>query len=173
MIAQAIVSKNSPDIFPSKTSIQSAFSGYSWFVFLLIIQASVIISMEFYHGTIKNILYRNHSRTSVIISKIITLALVSLIYFIIAILFAIMLWAIMFNDINLLENKNHELPLLSKMLLTALGTYVGAWLVLSITLLISYAMKSPGVSITVGIVFFCHFYFIGLTNKCYKQMGMA
>lgn len=66
MIAQAIVSKNSPDIFPSKTSIQSAFSGYSWFVFLLIIQASVIISMEFYHGTIKNILYRNHSRTSVI-----------------------------------------------------------------------------------------------------------
>ena len=40
------------------------------------------------------------------------------------------------------------------MLLTGLGTYVGTWLVLSVTLLISCAMKSPGVSIAVGIVFY-------------------
>ena len=40
------------------------------------------------------------------------------------------------------------------MLLTGLGTFIGTWLVLSITLLISCAMKSPGVSIAVGIVFY-------------------
>ncbi|MBJ6299602.1 ABC transporter permease subunit, partial [Staphylococcus aureus] len=75
-------------------------------------------------------------------------------YFILTVIIAIILWAIFFNDINLLESKGDELSSLSKMLLTGLGTYVGTWLVLSVTLLISCAMKSPGVSIAVGIVFY-------------------
>ena len=142
------------DIFSPQSSIESAFSGFSWFIFLLIIQASTIISMEFYHGTIKNLLYRKYTRTNIIISKIITLVIFSLLYFIISIIVGIILWSIFFNDINLLESKGDELSLLSKMLLTGLGTYVGTWLVLSVTLLISCAMKSPGVSIVVGIVFY-------------------
>lgn len=154
MVTQAIISKNYDDVFSPKTSIASVFNGFSWFIFLLIIQASTIISMEFYHGTIKNLLYRKYTRTSIIISKIITLVIFSLLYFIISIIIGIILWAIFFNDINLLESKGDELSLLSKMLLTGLGTYVGTWLVLSITLLISCAMKSPGVSIAIGIVFY-------------------
>ena len=123
MVVQAIISKNYDDIFSPQSSIESAFSGFSWFIFLLIIQASTII-------------------------------LFSLLYFIISIVVGIILWAIFFNDINLLESKGDALSLLSKMLLTGLGTYVGTWLVLSITLLISCAMKSPGVSIAVGIVLY-------------------
>ena len=154
MVVQAIISKNYDDVFSPQSSIESAFSGFSWFIFLLIIQASTIISMEFYHGTIKNLLYRKYTRTNIIISKIITLVIFSLLYFIISIVVGFILWAIFFNDINLIESKGDELSLLSKMLLTGLGTYVGTWLVLSVTLLISCAMKSPGVSIAVGIVFY-------------------
>ncbi len=154
MVVQAIISKNYDDVFSPQSSIESAFSGFSWFIFLLIIQASTIISMEFYHGTIKNLLYRKYTRTNIIISKIITLVIFSLLYFIISIVVGFILWAIFFNDINLLESKGDELSLLNKMLLTGLGTYVGTWLVLSVTLLISCAMKSPGVSIAVGIVFY-------------------
>lgn len=154
MIVQAIISKNYDDVFSPKSSIESAFSGFTWFIFLLIIQASTTISMEFYHGTIKNLLYRKYTRTSIIISKIITLVLFSLLYFIISIIVGIIIWAIFFNDINLLETNGKSLSILSKMLLTGLGTYVGTWLVLSVTLLISCAMKSPGVSIAVGIVFY-------------------
>ena len=154
MIVQAIISKNYDDVISPQASIESAFSGFSWFIFLLIIQASTIISMEFYHGTIKNLLYCKYTRTNIIISKIITLVIFSLLYFIISIVVGFILWAIFFNDINLLESKGDELSLLSKMLLTGLGTYVGTWLVLSVTLLISCAMKSPGVSIAVGIVFY-------------------
>ena len=154
MVVQAIISKNYDDVFSPQSSIESAFSGFSWFIFLLIIQASTIISMEFYHGTIKNLLYRKYTRTNIIISKIITLVIFSLLYFIISIIVGFILWAIFFNDINLIESKGNELSLLSKMLLTGLGTYVGTWLVLSVTLLISCAMKSPGVSIAVGIVFY-------------------
>ncbi|MCE5150122.1 MULTISPECIES: ABC transporter permease [Staphylococcus] len=154
MVAQAIFSKKFDDIILPQSSIKSAFSGFSWFIFLLIIQASTIISMEFYHGTIKNLLYRNYTRTSIVISKIIALLIYSLFYFVITIIGAIILWALFFNDINLLESKGNELNLLNQMLLTGVGTFVGTWLVLSITLLISCAMKSPGVSIAIGIVFY-------------------
>ena len=73
MVVQAIISKNYDDIF-LHNHLLNRFSGFSWFIFLLIIQAT-IISMEFYHGTIKNLLYRKYTRTSIIISKIITLIL--------------------------------------------------------------------------------------------------
>ena len=66
MIVQAIISKNYDDVISPQASIESAFSGFSWFIFLLIIQASTIISMEFYHGTIKNLLYRKYTRASII-----------------------------------------------------------------------------------------------------------
>ena len=153
MVVQAIISKNYDDIFLHNHLLNQHLVVFMVYL-LLIIQASTIISMEFYHGTIKNLLYRKYTRTSIIISKIITLILFSLLYFIISIVVGIILWAIFFNDINLLESKGDALSLLSKMLLTGLGTYVGTWLVLSITLLISCAMKSPGVSIAVGIVLY-------------------
>ncbi|MEJ7381067.1 ABC transporter permease, partial [Staphylococcus epidermidis] len=100
------------------------------------------------------VLYRCAYNFNFATEPIITLILFSLLYFIVSIVVGIILWAIFFNDINLLESKGDALSLLSKMLLTGLGTYVGTWLVLSITLLISCAMKSPGVSIAVGIVFY-------------------
>ncbi|HDG3495791.1 TPA: ABC transporter permease, partial [Staphylococcus aureus] len=73
---------------------------------------------------------------------------------IISIIAGVTLWAIFFNNINIIEENGNELSLLSKMLLTGLGTYIGTWLILSVTLLISCAMKSTGVSIAVGIVFY-------------------
>ena len=122
------------------------------YLFLLIIQASTIISMEFYHGTIKNLLYRKYTRTSIIISKIITLIL-SLLYFIVSIVVGIILWAIFFNDINLLESKGDALSLLSKMLLTGLGI---CWNMVSLKYhLINFMCnEKSGVSIAVGIVLY-------------------
>ncbi|MBE7583780.1 ABC transporter permease, partial [Staphylococcus aureus] len=35
MFAQAIISKNYDDVFSPKMTISSAFSGFSWFIFLL------------------------------------------------------------------------------------------------------------------------------------------
>ncbi|RIM60914.1 ABC transporter permease, partial [Staphylococcus xylosus] len=64
---------------------------FSWIFFLMIIQASTIITMEFHYGTIKNLLYRNYSRTSIIISKIISLVIYSLIIFAISIVISLIL----------------------------------------------------------------------------------
>ncbi|RIM61520.1 ABC transporter permease, partial [Staphylococcus xylosus] len=78
---------------------------FSWIFFLMIIQASTIITMEFHYGTIKNLLYRNYSRTSIIISKIISLVIYSLIIFAISIVISLILNLTFFSDVNILKQS--------------------------------------------------------------------
>ena len=154
MLALAILGNHYSDVFNLKESFKGGFSSFSWVVFLMIIQASTIISMEFHYGTIKNLLYRNYSRTSIIVSKFITLFIYSLIIFLFFIIISLLLHLIFNGETSLTEHSKNHISLLNSMLLTALGTFVGMWLVMSLTLLISCIMKSPGVSIAVGIVFY-------------------
>ncbi|PTI74861.1 hypothetical protein BU064_12045 [Staphylococcus succinus] len=154
MIGLAILSKNYPDIMGSKALFKQGYSAFLWIFFLMIIQASTIITMEFHYGTIKNLLYRNYSRTSIIISKIISLVIYSLIIFVISIVISLILNLTFFSDVNILKQSGDHLSLLQDMLLTALSNYVGMWLLLSLTLLISCIFKSPGVSIAIGIIFY-------------------
>ncbi|WP_176722554.1 ABC transporter permease, partial [Staphylococcus equorum] len=91
MIGLAVLSENYPDILDSKSLFKQGFSSFSWLFFLMIIQASTIITMEFHYGTIKNLLYRNYSRTSIIISKFITLFIYSLIIFAISMIITVII----------------------------------------------------------------------------------
>ncbi|HDC6371310.1 TPA: ABC transporter permease subunit [Staphylococcus aureus] len=151
---QGYIATKYNEIFTPQESFTSAYNGFSWFAFLLIIQASTIISMEFHYGTIKNLLYREYSRTTMIVSKIITLFIISLIYFVITIIASIVIGSLFFNDLNIFESSGNQLSLLNQLLLVSLGTFVGVWLVLSLTLLLSSATNSTGVAIAVGIVFY-------------------
>lgn len=154
MIAMALLSKNYEDVFNLESQFKQGFTGFSWIFFLMIIQASTIITMEFHYGTIKNLLYRNYSRTNIILSKFITLFIYSLSIFIITTLLSLILKFLLFPDMNILKQSANNLSLLQEHLLTALASYIGMWLILSLVLLISCILKSPGVSIAIGIVFY-------------------
>lgn len=154
MITMAILSNNHDDILKPEAQLKQGFTGFSWIFFLMIIQAATIITMEFHYGTIKNLLYRNYSRTSIILSKFIALFIYSLALFILTILISLVLKSLLFSNIDILKQSGDSLSLLQEHLLTALATYIGMWLILSLTLLISCLLKSPGVSIAVGIVFY-------------------
>lgn len=170
MVAQGYIATKYNEIFTPQESFTSAYNGFSWFAFLLIIQASTIISMEFHYGTIKNLLYREYSRTTMIVSKIITLFIISLIYFVITIIASIVIGSLFFNDLNIFESSGNQLSLLNQLLLVSLGTFVGVWLVLSLTLLLSSATNSTGVAIAVGIVFICKFYFSSYSNGTFRKI---
>lgn len=154
MVGLAIFSKNYPNIMDSKSLFKQGYTSFSWIFFLMIIQASTIITMEFHYGTIKNLLYRNYSRTSIITSKTISLVIYSLIIFLISIVISLILNLTFFSDVNILKESSDNLSLLQDMLLTALGNYIGMWLLLSLTLLISCIFKNSGVSIAIGIIFY-------------------
>lgn len=154
MIGIAILSKNYSNVIESKLLLEQSYSGFSWSIFLMIIQASTIITMEFHHGTIKNLLYRNYTRTSIILSKLIALFIYSLIVFVLCILTSLLLNLTFFSDIDILKHSGEQLSPLKSLLLTSLATYVGMWLILSLTLLLSCILKGLSFSIAVGIVFY-------------------
>lgn len=154
MVVMAILSNNYEDILKPESQFKQGFTGFSWIFFLMIIQAATIITMEFHYGTIKNLLYRNYSRMNIISSKFIALFIYSLALFIITTLISLVLKLSLFSDMDILKQSGDNLSLLQEHLLTALATYIGMWLILSLTLLISCLLKSPGVSIAVGIVFY-------------------
>lgn len=105
-----------------------------------------------------------------IVSKIITLFIISLIYFVITIIASIVIGSLFFNDLNIFESSGNQLSLLNQLLLVSLGTFVGVWLVLSLTLLLSSATNSTGVAIAVGIVLFCKFYFSSYSNGTFRKI---
>lgn len=154
MIGLAFISKNFSEILNPEEQFKQGFGGFASIFFLMIIQASTIITMEFHYGTIKNLLFRNHSRTRIVISKIISLIIYSLIIFIFTIITSLLLNTILFSDIDILKRSGDNFSLLQEHLLNACASYIGMWLLLSLTLLISCILKSPGVSIAVGIVFY-------------------
>lgn len=154
MVTMAILSNNHDDILKPESQFKQGFTGFSWIFILMIIQAATIITMEFHYGTIKNLLYRNYSRMSIILSKFIALFIYSLVLFIVTTVISLCLKLTLFSDMDILKQNGDNLSLLQEHLLTALATYIGMWLILSLTLLISCLLKSPGVSIAVGIVFY-------------------
>ena len=141
MLILAIVSSQYSSIFSPEENFKNGYSSFSWAIFLLIIQASTIITMEFHYGTIKNLLYR-------------TLFIYSIIIFAIFLGITIVLHLIFNGDTSLIEASQNKESLLSDLLLRTLGVFVAMWLLISLTLLISCIMKSPGVSIAVGIIFY-------------------
>lgn len=154
MILIAFVSKAKPDILEPETMFTSAYAAYAWIVFIMIIQASTIITMEFQYGTIKNLLYRNYTRTQVIISKCITLFIYSVGLYVSTSVIAIILKLITAPDLGLLHKVNGNMNLIQESLFNALGNLVGLWLLISLVLLLSCIFRNTAVSIVIGIIFY-------------------
>lgn len=174
MVAQGYIATKYNEIFTPQESFTSAYNGFSWFAFLLIIQASTIISMEFHYGTIKNLLYREYSRTTMIVSKIITLFIISLIYFVITIIASIVIGSLFFNDLNIFESSGNQLSLLNQLLLVSLGTFVGVWLVFKLNVAIIICNKFNGSSHCCRYCFlFCKFYFSSYSNGTFRKNRLA
>lgn len=154
MIVFACLVKKYPDVLHPELQFKSGFSGFSWIVFLMIVQASTIITMEFSYGTIKNLLYRKYSRIQIIISKFIALFIYSLILFVSIVLISLLLKLILFGKLDILSVPDNGMNLITELALNAVGNYIGMWLILSIILLLSCIMKSPGLSIAIGIILY-------------------
>ncbi|WP_411954794.1 ABC transporter permease [Alkalibacillus sp. S2W] len=127
---------------------------YAWIVFIMIIQASTIITMEFQYGTIKNLLYRNYTRTQVIISKCITLFIYSISLYVSTAIIAIILKFLVLPDLSLSQNVNGEMSLIQSFLFTTLGNFIGVWLIISLVLLLSCVFRNTAVSVVIGIIFY-------------------
>lgn len=137
------------NVFPTKGLFISGYTAFTWVSFLLIIQASTIITMEFYYGTIKNLLFRKYSRIAIITSKIIAIFIYSISVYLLIIFMTIIIKTLVHSDLEMFESK-----LLTDLLLFSFGHFLGIWLIISITILLSNIVKNPGVSMSLGIIMY-------------------
>jgi len=154
MILIGFSSKSNSDIFEPEQVFTTAYSAFAYIVFVMIVQASTILTMEFQYGTIKNLLYRNYSRTQIIISKGLTLLIYSLFLYVSMVVISIIIKAIMFPDLGFLQEAAEGMNVIQVLLFNALGNFVGLWLIISLVLLISCIFRSTAVSIVIGIIFY-------------------
>lgn len=154
MILMSVVTKMEPDIFGPENTFATAYAAFPWIVFVMIIQAGSIITMEFQYGTIKNLLYRGYSRTRVIMSKWLTLFIYSLILYVSTALIAIILKMIMTPDLSFSHTVNGDMGLMQLLWFSALGNFVALWLLISLVLLLSCVFRNTAVSIVIGIIFY-------------------
>lgn len=154
MILISILIKVEPEIFDPYEIFASAYAAFPWIVFIMIIQASTIITMEFQYGTLKNLLYRSYSRANILISKWITLFLYSISMYMGSLVIAILLKIFMSPDMSFSHKINEDMNVIQALLYNALGNFIGLWLIISLVLLLSCIFKSNGVSVIAGIIFY-------------------
>lgn len=154
MIFVAFMSSKQPDILVPADMFIAGYSAFGLAVFILIIQAGTIITMEFEHGTIKNLLLRNHSRTQVLISKWITLFIYTFILYGSTTLIAIILKMTFNSDLSFSQTISGNMSAIQTLLGTAAGTFVNVWLLMSLVLLLSTIFRNTAVSVASGIIFY-------------------
>lgn len=148
------ISKIKPDwIHPSGT-FSGAFSGDLLLPFFLIVIAATIITSEFQFGTIKALLYRKFYRGEVFASKVIVLAIYSIMNYVLIALYSLILKLILFGNTFKFGDKINGKTLIAQMGISLLSSFLGIWLIIALVLLVANLFKTSSAAITVGIIVF-------------------
>lgn len=151
-VAIAILGANNKKIVDVPSLVVAQFSGSSWIVIFMIALTSMCVAMEYQYGTVKELFYRQYTRTQVLISKWLTMFLCSLYFVCLSLIVTVMLTLTVFGHDVTLGTAVSGMPLMNKLLLTTLGRFIGMWMILSLVFLLATLFKSSSAAISVGII---------------------
>ncbi|MCH4163677.1 MAG: ABC transporter permease [Lentilactobacillus diolivorans] len=165
ILGQAFLGKIYPKAIPVKMFFTSSFGATTMVVFVLIAASATSLSMEFQYGTIKELIYQQYSRSTILLSKWLIMFAYSLYLYIMTgivaligkVIFANNKFALGDNDIY----SNH-LTFLQQWLSQMGSSFITLWLVLSVVFLFATLFKSSTVAVTAGIVGFFALNAIGI-----------
>lgn len=153
IIAFAFLGKANPKIFPIEGIFFSNLTSLGWTTFVLIASAATIISSEFQYGTIKELVYREHSRSSILVSKWVTIFLYSAFLFVMTTVVTFICKIMIFNsEINLADKFSKNQTNLEHWGITVAGYYITLWFLLSLVFLLATLFKNSAVAVSLGIV---------------------
>ncbi|MBW1605128.1 ABC transporter permease [Lactobacillus sp. Sy-1] len=112
---------------------------------MMVVIASTIITNEFVHKTIKNLLSRQYSRLQVFLSKLITLVWMYVVLVFVNYLFTLVLKAIFFSSTEVTAHMIHQT------VHYGIGLTLYVFIITSFVVLISNVAKSSGASIGIGV----------------------
>ncbi|MCT3214136.1 ABC transporter permease [Lactiplantibacillus plantarum] len=155
-IGFAILGKIWHHYLPAPSLFASNFTTIQWITLFLIAASASIISMESQYGTIKNLFTRKYTRTTVLISKWLTILTYSLLlYFITAIVSLILKISLYSNQIDLAHTYSSidRTRSLGQFWLLGMGTnLLTLFFLLSLVFLLAIIFKNTTVAITCGLI---------------------
>ncbi len=165
VLGTAFLSKASPKFAPPKMFFTSSFGGTTWIVFVMIAACASTLSMEFQYGTIKELIYQQYSRSTILVSKWLVMLIYSL-YLYLVIGVAALIGKISFvNSRFSLSDRDiysNHLTFLQQWSLQTISSFITLWLVLSVVFLFATLFKTSTVAITAGILGFFALNAIGI-----------
>ncbi|KRM71991.1 ABC transporter permease [Lacticaseibacillus brantae] len=147
MVILAILSKVYPNLFNAQAQFESLFASQIFIVFMLIAATSNIMMMEFQSGMIRPLLYRRYSRTQVLISKWLVILGYSILLFVGAIIWSLLIKVVLFNNTFALTGK-----MMTNLLQGVSAQWLTLWLLLSLVFLITNAFRSSAAAVSIGII---------------------
>ncbi|WP_268912520.1 ABC transporter permease [Lentilactobacillus sp. SPB1-3] len=161
VIGISFICKIYPKTFPGQMFFTSSFGSDSWVMFVMIAACASIISMEFQYGTIKEVIYQQYSRETVLISKWITMFLYSVYLYLLTGLAALVGKVLFLNNtfsITQIDKvSNGHITYLMQWFVSLGSSFVSLWLVLSVVFLFATLFKTSTMAVSVGIIAFFAF----------------
>ncbi|MFD1125223.1 ABC transporter permease [Lentilactobacillus raoultii] len=157
ILGQAFLGSVYPKVIPAKMFFTSSFGATTMIVFVLIAACAASISMEFQYGTIKELVYQQYSRSTILISKWLVMLIYSLYLYVMTGTVALIGKVIFLNNKFSLNDKDiysNHMTFLQQWLSQMESSFITLWLVLSIVFLCASLFKTSTVAVTSGIVGF-------------------
>ncbi|GAF36465.1 ABC transporter permease [Lentilactobacillus farraginis] len=156
----ALLSRLYPKVFPAKMFFTSSFGATTWVVFVMIAACATSLSMEFQYGTIKEIIYQQYSRSTILISKWLIMLVYSLYLYLMTGIAALLGKLLFVNSKFSLTDigvYTHHQTVLQQWFTNMGSNFVTLWFVLSLVFLFATLFKTSTTAVTVGIVTFFAF----------------
>ncbi|MCI2019166.1 ABC transporter permease [Lentilactobacillus hilgardii] len=160
VFGSALLSRMYPKTFPAQLFFTSSFGATTWVVFVMIAACATSLSMEFQYGTIKELIYQQYSRETILISKWLIMLAYSIYLYAMTGVVALLGKIVLVNDKFSLGDTGtytYHLTFLEQWLATIGSSFITLWFILSIVFLFATLFRTSTTAVTVGIVMFFTF----------------
>lgn len=161
-LGQAFLEKLYPHnkVLTAPMAFSSSFAATTWLIFIMIAACATVLSMEFQYGTVKEIIYRQYSRSTILMSKWLVMLGYSIYLYVMTGAVALLGKVLFVNDqfsLTAIDPYSNHLTFLQQWLASMSSSFITLWLVLSVVFLFATLFRSATMAVTAGIVAFFAF----------------
>lgn len=140
-----------PVAYIDKSLVSQGFGAGQWVIIIMIALSANLVAMEFRNNTMATLLYKSPNRSSVFLSKLITLILYSFLLLLASFVFAVILKLVFVNQKFSWGLIYHQHTLITDLLLNLVGVALYLIFTITLSLLLISLIRSSAVVIVVGL----------------------
>ncbi|ETY74682.1 ABC transporter permease [Lactiplantibacillus fabifermentans] len=151
LMAGIAVTTTSATLSDQRFNIVSAYVGFQWLMLVLIVVAASCVAMEFEYGTIKQLAVQAKNRWQVYLTKFSLILGYDVCLHVLVVLVTLGLRPIFNPKIDMFANYQHQLSLLSNLMINSFLDFYGSLMIIGLVFLLASVGHSSAIAISVGV----------------------